>query len=703
MWPWFIIPSELIGIDWRPVGENVYEQVIVRKDKHPGIQACFYTFPDVDEYSTKDLYSPHPTLLDHWTYVGRADDIIVFSTGEKLNPLTIEGAVMGQLGVSCAQVVGSAHFHAALLIEPIQHPSSEEEKQKFLDGLWPAIEKVNAETVAHGRISRDYVFLSDPNRPFPRAGKGTVQRSLVVKLYADDIEQIFESEKSMKVAAVDMDLTSEAAAQDSIRDLFRTTLKFRELDVDADLFISGVDSLQVLQLSRLLGPSLEKAGVQVSEEAISPRIVYTYPTIAQLAEYIYSLAHANAKHNGDSNGAGNSSDGTTLCDAFVNKYTLDLPTAVPNRPAPAHEGQIIAITGTTGGLGSYLLDAALASPNVSKVVSLNRVADGLARQTDISASRGLSTDFSRVEFLQADLAEPDLGVGAATYARLAGELDRVIHNAWPVNFNMAVASFEPHIRGVRHLVDFSARAARKKVAITFISSVGTIEGWATPDVLVPEKALPDWSVAAMGYGQSKLASSMILDKAAEVSGVPTAIIRVGQIAGPRGEKGKWNPQEWLPSLICSSLYLGMLPDSVGTFNDMGWAPVEDIADVVLEVSGVTTQLPVEKFGGYFHALNPKPTNWTEQVSTLRDFYGDQITKVVPMEEWVDALDKSKARPQDVAKNPGLKLLDAYKALLTSRKGGTLATERTEAYSQTMRKMEAVSPELMRHWCKQWGF
>ncbi|RAQ59689.1 NRPS-like enzyme [Aspergillus flavus] len=661
MWPWFIIHKELMGIEWRLIDDDTYEQVIVRKDKHPGLQGCFYTFPELDEFSTKDLYRPHPTLADHWTCVGRADDIIVFSTGEKLNPVTIEGAVMGHPAVFSAQVVGSKQFHAALMIEPIQYPKSEEEKQHFLDDVWPTIEKVNAETVAHGVISRDDVFLADPQRPFPRAGKGTIQRSMVEKLYAADIEGFFDNSRDKLVIAVDLDVTSETEFMHLVRDLVQSVFKIRQLDTEEDFFAAGLDSLQAIQLSRALLVSLEKAGIKVSKEAAESRVIYAHPTVTQLAAYAFSL--------------------TAICSALVDKYIHDLPAAVPNKPAPADKGQVVDITGTTGALGSYLLDFTLKCSNVSKVICFNRAVNGLERQTVVSTSQGLSTDFSRAEFLHVNLAEPGLGLAPEVYSRLADEVDRVIHNAWPVNFNMSVASFEPHVRGVRHLVDFSAQAARKTVPITFISTIGTIEKWTTPEVLVPKKALPDWSLAAIGYGQSKLVSSTILDHSTKVSGVPSVIVRIGQVVGPRGKKGKWNSQEWLPSLVRSSVYLGLLPDSLSTFSDMGWAPVEDIANVVLEVSGVTSLWTVEEITG--------------------------IRKVVSLEEWIDALDKSQVHPVSMDNNPAVKLLDTYRSAAEGAKMGfkavPLAITRTESNSFTMRQMEEVSPQLMRNWCEQWQF
>lgn len=76
------INSEEFGADWRKFeGEDdVYQLVVVRKDKHPGLQGIFFTFPEENEYDTKDLYKPHPTLPNHWIYYGRSDSELPFST-----------------------------------------------------------------------------------------------------------------------------------------------------------------------------------------------------------------------------------------------------------------------------------------------------------------------------------------------------------------------------------------------------------------------------------------------------------------------------------------------------------------------------------------------------------------------------------------------------------------------------------------------
>ncbi|KAK3343348.1 hypothetical protein B0H65DRAFT_590229 [Neurospora tetraspora] len=705
LWRYFNFDTELFGIDWRPHdGDSSYEQVIVRKDKNPGLQGFFYTFPDSNEYSTKDLYKPHPTLKDQWIYQGRADNIIVFSNGEKLNPITIEETVQGHPKVMGAVVVGSNRFQPALIIEPVEHPETEEGRKALLDEIWPTVVRVNKETVAHGQIGRQYMGLSTPGKPFMRAGKGTVLRPGTINLYKAEIDKLYEdAEKGVVTGEVPkLDLSSSDALILSIEKLFETSLHAPKLEADTDFFTAGVDSMQVITASRLIRAGLAAAGVNVDASALATRVIYGNPTPKRLADYLLSAVvnkNKNAAH-------GTLDDEHHGMEALVEKYTQDLPTPKQNKPAPADEGQVVVITGTTGGIGSYMVDICSSSPRVSKIICLNRSEDGKARQTDSSSGRGLSTDFSKCEFYHADLSRADLGLGSEVYSRLLTEVDRVIHNQWPVNFNIAVESFEPHIRGCRNLVDFSYKAD-KNVPIIFVSSIATVDKWREEDRIVPETSLSDFSISAGGYGQSKLVSSLILDKATEVSGVPTEVVRVGQVAGPSSEKGYWNKQEWLPSIVASSVYLGVLPDSLGQMSTCDWTPIEGIANLLLEVSGVTDDVPIDKLNGYFHGVNPERASWSELAPAVQEYYSDRIKKIVPLDEWIEALEKSQEKAEDVTRNPGIKLLDTYRAWSEATKKGTkfvpLDMTRTKSYSKTMREMQAVTPELMKNWCRQWNF
>jgi len=658
----------------------------------------------MQEYHTKDLYRPHPTLKNHWIYQGRADNIIVFSTGEKLNPVSIEDMVMSSNELKGALVVGTDRFQPALILEPVKFPQNDVERDNLINRVWPLVVRANKETVAHGQIGHQFVALSNPAKPFLRAGKGTIQRAGTVKLYKDDIDKIYaNAEKVSSTEAPKFDLRSRDGLMEAIMHLFQKRLRTPHLDPDTDFFSAGVDSMQVINAARLIRAGLEAEAIQVDASAMATRVIYGNPTPRRLADYLFGVV----KRGGQDAVDGGEVHEEDAIKYLVEKYTQDIPHGHANKPEPEDEGQTIIITGTTGGLGSYLLNIAAASPRVKKIICLNRSEDGQTRQFQVSHERGLDdTDFSKAEFLQADLSYSDFALGKETYDRLLRETDRIIHNQWPVNWNIPVESFEPHIRGVRHLADFSREAA-KQVPIVFISSIASTDKWPHKDIPVPERAFSDLDLAAGGYGRSKLASSLILDKASEMSGIPTEVIRVGQIAGPSSQHGYWNRQEWLPSIIASSLYLGMLPSDLGIMSVVDWTPIEGMANLVLEVSGITIPVSLRDINGYFHGVNPSRTTWAELVPAVQEFYGDRIKKIVSFDEWVRELEKSQLATEDVSKNPGVKLIDSYKSWLQMEKEGRsyviMDMTRTKERSPTMRHMKPITPALMKNWASQWNF
>lgn len=135
-----------------------------------------------------------------------------------------------------------------------------------------------------------------------------------------------------------------------------------------------------------------------------------------------------------------------------------------------------------------------------------------------------------------------------------------LDNQWPVNFNWDLSSFEPHIRGVRHLLDFCADSPGGNIEFLFISTIGTVgevRGVPHPQTatgtrsVVPELPNHELSPLLNGYCASKLICELIIEEHVRTNSShrSAAICRVGQIAGPAlKESGMWNKQEWLPAV-----------------------------------------------------------------------------------------------------------------------------------------------------------
>ncbi len=150
----------------------------------------------------------------------------------------------------------------------------------------------------------------------------------------------------------------------------------------------------------------------------------------------------------------------------------------------------------------------------------------------------------------------------------------------------------------------------------------------------------------------------------------------------------WNKHEWLPSIIASSVYLGVLPRDLGTLQTVDWVPIEGVAKMVLEISGINSPIDIKEVNGYFHGVNPIATSWTPLAAAVKDFYGDRIKRLVSFSEWIETVEKSQDTTRILTLNPALKLLDTYKAMeMPVSKAGQqhvlLDTTRTKKLSKTM--------------------
>ena len=88
-----------------------------------------------------------------------------------------------------------------------------------------------------------------------------------------------------------------------------------------------------------------------------------------------------------------------------------------------------------------------------------------------------------------------------------------------------------------------------------------IIGW-DKEGLAPEQPLqePDPALGS-GYTESKWVSERIIQRAANEKHLRATAVRCGQMTG--GQSGAWNTHEWFPSLVKSSVALGMFPTVEG--------------------------------------------------------------------------------------------------------------------------------------------
>ncbi|KAK4199222.1 hypothetical protein QBC40DRAFT_176880 [Triangularia verruculosa] len=662
-------PKNWEYFEWNPAsgivmeavdGNNNIAELVIRRmpEGEDRFQFVFYNFPELQEWRTKDLFERHPVEENLWRYVGRVDDIIVLSNGEKLNPVTFEKMVEGHPLVKGTVLVGSGQFQTGLIVEV--HDQSVE-AEVVIEQIWESVEEANEQYPAHAKVWRSMVAVARADKPFERTPKGTVMRRNTYRLYQAEIKEMYAKVAASNGATVEGEV-DEPTVLDQIRKALNSvTKRRRDVTDDSNLFALDFDSLQVLQLILILKNTIQPT----LRSKLSPRLVYENPSISQLCRALCSTPSNTAR-----------ASRSERFDALIKEYTPALTRPRPSRKKT--EGFTVILTGSTGTLGSNLLTSLLANPVITHIYCLNR-------------SKPTSPNQPRVTYLQTDPTHPTLGLPTKTYRTLKSP-SLIIHAAWPVNFNLPLDSFLPSLTDTANLMSLSP------AKFIFISSIATAMNNGCSS-LIPETFTQDHNLPLpTGYGESKYLASCILAN----SPIPSTILRVGQLAGRSDGAGRvWNKHEWLPSLVQTSLNMGAIPRCLGGGQKkVDWIPVDLAAEAILELGLAGGG---EKVGCY-NVVNPSSADWegtmVDAVQAYAKRTGRGELKVVGVEEWLDAL----AGEDDAERFPALKLKEFFEGWRDQKQDEvTFETHKAGKTSRTMREMEAVSGEMMGRWLDAWAF
>ncbi|KAI0868670.1 acetyl-CoA synthetase-like protein [Hypoxylon argillaceum] len=706
-WAYFYWHPSHSGIELRADAESgLHELIIVRGSGDDAsalapFQGVFYAFPDLTEWAMNDLYDRHPDKPFLWRYRGRKDDVIVLSNGEKIAPALMEATLASCPTVRGAMVVGRERFHPMALVDLRGRTeiSRDSERSEILAELEPFIEAANAHAPAHARLDRRHVIFADPCRPIEYLGQDKIQRRRTYEVYEADIEAAYKAAEEQDVAVLpEKHFTDREETLAWLRQLVAGAGGTAHLAADDDFFRAGIDSLQVMRLAR------EIPGASATD-------IYRYHTLSTLAAFL-ERRRRDSSSESESDGGDTAPTETSADDGDLDDMRTLLDSCVADLPRirgrEDEEAMTVLLTGSTGSLGSYLLDTLYHMPRVARIICLNRTADSETRQASGAGARGLSSswDPARVSFLQADLSAPFLGLAPAAYQDLVDTVTHVVHNQWPVNFHWRVASFGPFVRGVRNLADFclaSSSPPQKGAVLLFVSSVSAVGAWRAPSP-VPEEPVSDLGCAAMGYGRAKLVSERLLAEATATSGLRAAVCRVGIVAGPvERAGGMWNRHEYIPALINSSVRLGCFPTSFPSRDNVDWLPVDKVARVLVEIlESATATLEGSAKGTLpvYHLANPHAISWGNIVPWAVN--GLKL-KPVSFEEWLGKLEGCDEPLEDVDKNPAVKLVEFYRE--AGRAGGVprrMMTWKATQASKTLREIGPVNEEWMTAWSRQWG-
>ncbi|KZO93870.1 acetyl-CoA synthetase-like protein [Calocera viscosa TUFC12733] len=658
-------------------GDNLFR---AETDTYKGVAVSNYE-AEVRAFDTNDLLEEHPTRKGYWKVVGRADDQIMMSNGEKTNPGPLESIINSSHHVQSASMFGRARTQVGVLIEPRQpiNIKDDAEVARFRNLVWPEIEKANAFAPQHSRIFKEFILVADPvNKPVPRTPKGTVSRNALLKLYAEEIEAIY--------TAAEHPTRADWAVPPVVNGVMRSEKEnAHSVDEKRDLFEQGCDSLQATYIRAAIANALREAPIaqgknKAALSSVPQNMVFLYPTVERLVSFVLSVIQGQSVE-----GANNQDTIVQQMVKMANDYSQSLP---PSPIGPkSDKGEVVLLTGSTGTLGSYILEQLLDDARVTHIYALNR------------ASAGKDLRCRQIESL----------VDRAVNAQIRSSLTAVIHNAWRLDFNLALSSFESHVKGTRTLVDLALSASVSVPAkFIFTSTVGTVSNWRESRA-VPEEVIPDPTVAlGNGYGESKWVTERVLLAAAEQRGLRTTIWRVGQLSGS-SVNGAWNTTDWVPIIAKSSATLGVLPSSSHGFVD--WLPTDDAARVIVD-SLHTPLEPHAKFR-YLNLVHPNPTSWDDIFAAMSKELG---VPLIPFQDWVAQVEQeSAAGGRSAAERiPAIKLLDFFRRIVSGgspelggsgspARAGQTQFETTNAVqvSETLRTLQRLNEDDVERWLQYW--
>ncbi|GJJ05919.1 putative NRPS-like protein biosynthetic cluster [Clathrus columnatus] len=661
---WFSFRAES-QIALLPTDENDVFQVVVKDWKLQRLSVHDTVVDGVPAFNTNDLVQRHPDNRTLYRIIGRADDQIMLSTGEKTNPGPLEDIIKRNPHIHDVIMFGRGRQSNGILVQP---SSFEEAESLGLEGfrnlVWSSIEEANTYAPAHSRILKEMILIASSSRPFVYTAKETLKKGVILTLYGDIIDALYKDAEESVHAEIPVPLGThpdggwtEEEILVFVSKVIHTVLRLdgKALIGTDDIFRFGCDSLQATYIRNTLLHALRQVAPLPNIRNLPSSFVYQSPTINALSQLIAQASRSEIYHHHTDT----LERRTKRLENMIQQYRSNWPVHHPQKEY-VNDEEVILLTGSTGGLGSQLLAQLVEIPTVTKIYALNRPGGGKSpyeRHVDVFEDRGNDVEIlnsSKIVFLEGDTSVSGFAISdAKLFDEMRNSVTTIIHNAWNVNFNISLASFEPAIRGVRNLINFALSSPYSTPPrLLFTSSVGTIKKWAN---IPPIKEEPFYDISLLqtsGYGESKWVSERILTIAELETALKPVIIRVGQLSG--GMNGNWTTREWFPSIVIASQIIGSLPDYGGVAS---FVPVHKAASAIIELR----HAPIN----FAHLVHPRPINWTELIHSISD---ELQLPIISFSDWVNQLKDLPKTEEMFHKTHALHLIEFYKAAIPPPNG-----------------------------------
>jgi amino acid adenylation domain-containing protein/thioester reductase-like protein len=375
-------------------------------------------------------------------------------------------------------------------------------------------------------------------------------------------------------------------------------------DDSASIFDVGADSMLAVEYKLAIRAAM---GVDLPMFEIFER-----PVISTLADHIDGLESA-------------------VVPGFESDLALDLALPPGERVAPELPRRLL-LTGATGYLGSRILRELLQSPDVEVACLLRATDDGSAasRLREAFGRHGLELPeqaWRRVLPIAGALGLRRFGLDAASYAKLAGSVDSVVHCAALVNFSLPYASMRGNVLGTLEIARFCSEGQRKP--LHFVSTYSVLDP--TLPALAEHFDIPDHPFLDFGYARSKWVCERLLSRASG-QGLKVRIYRPSRIVSG-GAQDKLNPSDFYSLVLAGSVAAGVAPLDAGSDN-------------FVDVNGAARRISHAALGrveasGAVHVCGSRWTSWQDILSALGA--GGVALERLPYAQWLERVSQAASR------------------------------------------------------------
>ncbi|KIU42278.1 carboxylic acid reductase [Mycobacteroides immunogenum] len=658
--------------------------------KTDGMFLGYYKRPEVTAgvfdpdgfYMTGDIVAE--LSHDNIQIIDRRNNVLKLSQGEFVAVATLEAEYANSPVVHQIYVYGSSersYLLAVVVPTPEAVASAKGDtaalKATIADSLQDIAREIQLQSY---EVPRD--FIIEP-QPFSQGnglltGIAKLARPNLKAHYGERLEQMYAEIAEQQAAelralhSVDPDKPALETVLKAAQALLGVSSA--ELAADAHFTDLGGDSLSALSFSDLLRDIF---AVEVPVGVI----VSAANDLGGVAKFVDEQRHSGGTRPTAEtvHGAGHTEirAADLTLDKFIDEATLQ---AAPSLPKTTGTPHTVLLTGSNGYLGHYLalewLERLDKTDGKLIVIVRGKNAEAAYQRLEEAFDTGdteLLSHFrslaeKHLEVLAGDIGDPNLGLDAETWQRLADTVDVIVHPAALVNHVLPYNQlFGPNVVGTAEIIKLALTTTIKP--ITYLSTVAVAISVdpkvfdEDSDIRIISAVRPIDEGYANGYGNAKWAGEVLLREAHDLCGLPVAVLRSDMILAHSHYTGQLNVPDQFTRLILSLIATGIAPGSFYQAQVTGERPLAhyDGLPADFTASAITALGAIEGFHTY-DSVNPHADGISLDnfVDWLIDA-GYPIQRIDNYNEWFNRFDTAiRGLPEKQKQHSLLPLLHAYR-------------------------------------------